>query len=159
MRWTPSQGAHAWSPGPQVWSCPLPNVSRTPTCCGGTAAQPADNASTSANPERRFMVTSLREWMLRLRFLPLRPHVRGEDPLPEADRGRGHLDQLVLVDELERLLERQLAEGDEPHCFVRAGCAHVRQLLFAGHVDVHIGVPRVLADAHSLVDARAGADE
>src|SRR2546425_6054425 len=73
MRWTPSQGAHAWSPGAHVSSCTLPNVSRTPTCCGGTAAQPADKARTSANPRKRFTFTSIesgRLYPVRLRFPP-----------------------------------------------------------------------------------------
>ena len=42
-------------------------------------------------------------------FADLRPHVRREDPLAQPDARRRHLHQLVVVDELDRLLEAELA--------------------------------------------------
>jgi len=43
------------------------------------------------------------------------------------------LHEIVFLDGLKRLLERQLAVGHEAERFVGARCAHVRQLLFLGY--------------------------
>ena len=51
-------------------------------------------------------------------LLTFRPHVRREDPLPQPDARRRHLHQLVVVDELDRLLEAELARRNEPDRFV-----------------------------------------
>ena len=65
---------------------------------------------------------------------------------------RRHLDELVVVDELDGLLEAHLARRDEANGLVGRRRAHVRLLLFLGDVDVEVVRPRVLADDHALVD-------
>src|SRR5207247_2268348 len=79
--------------------------------------------------------------------------------LAQADRVGRHLDQLVLVDPLEAVLEAHGAVGHEAHRLVVARGAHVAELLLAADVHVEVGVARVLAHHHALVDGRAGGDE
>src|SRR5436190_8793364 len=86
-------------------------------------------------------------------------HVRGEDALAEAQRAWSDLQQLVLANPFESLLERQLAGRQEMNTFLRGGGAHVGELLLADDVDVDVFFPRVLAQNHALVHARAGLDE
>src|SRR3954451_16139107 len=79
--------------------------------------------------------------------------------LPHPDRMRCDLDALVLANELQRLVERELAGGHEPHQDVRGGGAHVGQVLLLHRVDVQILLAGVLAHDHALVDVLAGLDE
>ena len=62
----------------------------------------------------------------------------GENPLPQADAGRRHFHQLVVVDELDRLLEAEPARRNQPDGFVGARGAHVGLLLLLRDVDVHV---------------------
>ena len=52
-----------------------------------------------------------------------------ERELAQPDRRRGHLDALVGAQELERLVERQLALGHQPDELVGGRGAHVGQVL------------------------------
>ena len=62
-------------------------------------------------------------------------------------------------DELERLLQVELAVGGQADGLVRGRGPHVGELLLLRDVDVHVVGAGVLADDHALVDRRAGADE
>jgi hypothetical protein len=66
---------------------------------------------------------------------PARAERAPELALPDADRVRRDLDQLVVVDPGERVLEAHLAVRDQTHGLVVARRAHVRELLLAA--DVH----------------------
>src|SRR5690554_2314753 len=82
-----------------------------------------------------------------------------EHDLADAhDLGR-HLDALVLARELERLLEREPARGDEVLEGVRGRSPHIRELLLLRDVDVHVLAARVLADDLALVHLGGGLDE
>ena len=59
--------------------------------------------------------------------------------LAQPDVLRRHLDELVVVDQLDRLLEAELARRDQADRFVGGRGAHVRLLLFLRDVDVHVG--------------------
>src|SRR4051812_24740238 len=83
----------------------------------------------------------------------------GEHDLAHAHRMRRDLDALVLADELQRLVERELAGRDQPDEDVGGGGAHVGQLLLLDRVDVEVLLARVLAHDHALVDLLAGLDE
>src|SRR3972149_801659 len=74
-----------------------------------------------------------------------------EDLFPDPDRGRGHLDQLVLVDELDRLLHQHRPGRDQPERLVGPRRPDVRELLLLGRVHVHVHRAGVLADHHPLV--------
>src|SRR6185369_8262167 len=77
----------------------------------------------------------------------------------QADRLGCYFNQFVVVDELQGLLQCQHARRGELDGVVRAGGAHVGELLpFAG-VDVQVVVLGVLADDHATVDLDSGADE
>ena len=81
-----------------------------------------------------------------------------EHDLPQADlRGRD-LDQLVLLDELQRLLQRQPPRGTQQDVAVVAAGPHVAELLLLRRIDVHVLVAAVLADDHALVDHVVVAD-
>ena len=70
--------------------------------------------------------------------------------------GGRHLDQLVVVDELERLLQVQHAVRRQADRVVGGRGAHVGQLLRLGDVHVHVRGPGVLAHDHALVDRTPG---
>src|SRR5690606_22719616 len=82
-----------------------------------------------------------------------------EDDLADADGLRGHLDALVVVRELERLLEREAARRDEVLEGVRRRGAHVRQLLLLRDVDVHVVPAGALPDDLALVDEGGRLDD
>ena len=73
--------------------------------------------------------------------------------------GRRDLDALVLAQELERLVERELPVRHEPHEHLGRRGADVGQVLLLDRVDVEVLGARVLADDHALVDLLAGPDE
>src|SRR5690606_18579764 len=79
----------------------------------------------------------------------------GAQLLAQADRLWRHLDQLVVVNELQRLLERELDGRDQPLVLVLAGRAEVGQLLAAQCVDRQVVVLGVDADDLALVDLLA----
>ncbi len=66
----------------------------------------------------------------------LRTLVRAQHTLAQADRLRRHFHQFIVGNEFKRLLERKLFDGHEPHRFVGARGAHVRQLLLLDDVDI-----------------------
>jgi hypothetical protein len=72
--------------------------------------------------------------------------------LPDPNVKRGHLDALVLADELERLLEREISRRDQANELVTGRRPHVRELLLLRRVDVHVFRTRVLPDDHPFVD-------
>ena len=82
-----------------------------------------------------------------------------EHDLAQPHRVRGDLDALVGAQQLERLVERELAVGDQAHEHLGGRGADVREVLLARGVDVEVVGARVLADDHALVDLLAGADE
>jgi len=72
---------------------------------------------------------------------------------------RRHLQELVLSQEVEGLLEAQLAGGRQPHGDVRRRRSDVGLLLLATHVDADVTGPFLDADDHPLVDRLARLDE
>src|SRR3954447_10390674 len=89
----------------------------------------------------------------------LEPVARRQHDLAQSQDVRGHLDALVLADELQGLVEREPVVRHELDGVVGARGAHVRLLLLAHGVHVEVLGPRVLADHHALVDLLARADE
>src|SRR5438876_7165906 len=82
-----------------------------------------------------------------------------EQALAQADRGGRDLDQLVVRDELDRILERQLDGRGEEDRIVLAGGADVGELLGPDGVDHQVVLATVDPDDHALVDLLAGGDE
>src|SRR5690606_5563607 len=76
---------------------------------------------------------------------PLAVHF-GAQLLAQADRLRRDLDQLVVVDELQRLLERELDRRHQALVVVLAGGTEVGQLLAPQRVDGEVVVLAVDAD-------------
>src|SRR6266581_2547724 len=68
-------------------------------------------------------------------------------------------DLLVVVDPLEALFERQEARWRQLDRNVRAGGAHVGQVLLAADLHDHVALARVLADHLAAVDLVAGPEE
>src|SRR5690606_26498535 len=89
---------------------------------------------------------------------PLAVHL-GAQLLAQADLLRRDLDQLVVVDELQRLLQRQLHRRDQSLVVVLTGGPEVGQLLAAQRVDGQVVVLAVDADDLALVDFLARLDE
>src|SRR5262245_33873331 len=92
-------------------------------------------------------------------LLALGPHVGGEDLLAQPERRRGHFNEFIVVDELDRLLEAHPPRWNEPDGLIGGRGAHVRLLLFLRDVDVHVARPRVLANDHALVYVDRRVDE
>src|SRR5438874_5623478 len=86
-------------------------------------------------------------------------HIVVENRLAESDRLRRHFDELVVVDELERVLERELARRREYELLVRGGGPDVRELLDLVRIDDEIIVTRVDAHDHAAVDLHVRPDE
>src|SRR5206468_9712713 len=82
----------------------------------------------------------------------LRSLVGSKSLLAHSYRRGSHFDKFVFADELEGLLERQLAKGHKAHRVVCRRSAHVCQFLFLYHVYVQIYVARVFTDDHPFVD-------
>src|SRR5690606_8389132 len=87
------------------------------------------------------------------------PLVLAQQFLPQADARRRDLDELVVVDELERLLEREADRRRQQDVLVVRGGADVRQVLLARGIHRQVVSPAVYADDHPFVDLVAGADE
>src|SRR5260221_11946289 len=73
-----------------------------------------------------------------------------KNSLPQPDAPRRDLDQLVVVDELDRLLETDPARRYQADRLVGRRGAPVRLTLFLPHVDVHVARRGVLAEEHAL---------
>src|SRR6202165_5830552 len=84
---------------------------------------------------------------------------RAQHALSHPDALGRHLDQLVVLDEVEALLERHLAGRNQLHGGVLGGRPHVGLLLLLGGVDVDVPAAPVEPDDHAFVDLRPGADE
>src|ERR1700724_46793 len=82
-----------------------------------------------------------------------------ENPLAQPDALRSHLDELVVFDEVEGLLERELTRRHELDCCVLSAAADVGLLLLLGDVDRDVTAATVEAHDHPLVDGGAGTDE
>ena len=82
-----------------------------------------------------------------------------EDRLADAQVLGRDLKQLVVGEELEALLQAHLLGRDKAQRVVRAGSAHVRELLLLAHVDRDVLLLGGLTDDHTLVHVDARADE
>src|SRR5918992_4589609 len=82
-----------------------------------------------------------------------------EMALAQADRLRRDLGELVVADELDRVLERELDRRREQDRLVLARGADIGELLGADRVDHEVVVAAVDADDHALVYRLAGVDE
>ena len=87
------------------------------------------------------------------------PEAGIQDLLSKAEVMRGDLEELVGVDELDRLLEAHEPGRDEAESFVCAGGAGVGQMLGLADVDIDVDGLAALTDDHSCVDFFAGSDE
>src|SRR5690606_13379225 len=85
---------------------------------------------------------------------PLAVHL-GAQLLAQADLPGRDLDQFVVVDELQRLLERDLDRRHQALVVVLAGSAEVGQLLGAQGVDREVVVLAVDADDLAFLDLLA----
>src|ERR1700744_2577133 len=77
----------------------------------------------------------------------------------QPDRLRRDFDELVVVDELDRVFERHLDRRHETHGFIGARGAHVGQLLALDRIHDEIVVAAVDADDHAFVQRIAGHHE
>src|SRR5688572_545350 len=84
---------------------------------------------------------------------------RAENLLPQSDRFRSDLDQLILIDEFNRQLQIQHFRWYQPNCLIRRRSAHVGQLLLANDIHGKVGVLRVFANDHPLVNIGSRHDE
>src|SRR5437879_13762289 len=82
-----------------------------------------------------------------------------EYPRARAEGYWRHLDQLIGLDEIERLLEAQFDRRREPHGDIRGGRADVALLLLFGDVEGHVLGARVHADDHAFVHSGLRLDE
>src|SRR5690606_22169749 len=93
------------------------------------------------------------------RTLAAPPLVLAQQLLPQADARRRDLDELVVVDELERLLEREADRRRQQEVLVRARRADIRELLALRRIHGQVVPAAVDADDHPFVDLVAVADE
>src|SRR5579884_1856526 len=82
-----------------------------------------------------------------------------EVELPQANRFRRHLDQLIFLDVFEGQLQRQLSRRLEDDALVGRGRADIGQLLLPADIHRQVVVSAVLANDLTLVHRLAGADE
>src|SRR5438874_7919134 len=85
--------------------------------------------------------------------------VRVEHAFAHAKGNRRDLDQLVRLDEVERLLEAQLDRRREPHRDIRGRRTHVALFLFLGDVECHVFRSRIDTDDHAFVYRHLRFDE
>ena len=81
-----------------------------------------------------------------------------EEFLAHADREGRDLDQLVVIDEFERLFQREADWRRQNDVFVRAGCADIGELLGFERIHDQVIAARVDADDHAFVDLFTVAD-
>src|SRR5258707_13507516 len=65
----------------------------------------------------------------------------GEDALAEAERLRGDLEELVIREELDRVVERQRADPVELRRDIAVAAPHVREGLLLADVDLGVAPP------------------
>src|SRR5699024_7974799 len=82
-----------------------------------------------------------------------------EDDLSDPYGAGGDLHAFVLSSKLQRFLQRKLQGRGELFERVLRCCAHVREFLLPGNVDVHVIATRVLTDDLPFVHLRGGVDE
>src|SRR5438309_10968483 len=82
-----------------------------------------------------------------------------EKALADAVGLRRDLEQLVVREELDRVVERELADAVELRGDVRVAAPHVRQVLLADDVHLEVALADVLADDHALVHLDTGIEE
>src|SRR5260221_981254 len=82
-----------------------------------------------------------------------------EYSLAHPESHRRDFDQLVGLDEVQRLFEAEFDRGREPHGDIRRRRAGVALLLFFGDVERHVFRARVHAHDHALIDLRLRLDE
>ena len=68
-----------------------------------------------------------------------------------ADCVRGHFNELVVLDVIDRLFQSEAARRGQNNVLIRAGSAHIGQLLPFGHVDNQVIFTAVLADDHPFI--------
>src|SRR5690606_27204536 len=85
--------------------------------------------------------------------------VLAQEFLAQPNALRRDLDELVVVDELERLLEREANRRREQDVLVVGRRTDVRQMLFLRRVDRQVVAAAVDADDHAFVDLVARTDE
>src|SRR5699024_11149599 len=82
-----------------------------------------------------------------------------EDDLSDPYGAGGDLHAFVLSSKLQRFLQRKLQGRGELFDRVRRWCAHVREFLLPGNVDVHVIATRVLTVDLPFLPLRGGVDE
>src|SRR5208282_5838502 len=87
------------------------------------------------------------------------PERRLEDAVAQPHRLGRDLEQLFLVDPLQRRVQRRNARRRQPNRFVVARRTHVAEFFFTAHVDGQVYLTGIFADDHPLVNRLAGSDE
>src|SRR5947207_418145 len=82
-----------------------------------------------------------------------------ENALADAVSLRRDLEELVVGEELDRIVERELANPVELRGDVRVAAPHVREVLLAHDVHLEVALADVLADDHALVHLDPGIEE
>src|SRR5439155_319475 len=83
----------------------------------------------------------------------------GEEALADAERLRRDLEELVVGEEFDRVVERELAYPVELHRDIRRAAPHVGEVLLADHVYLEVALADVLSHDHALVDLDAGVEK
>ena len=83
----------------------------------------------------------------------------GQDALTQANALRCDLHEFVVVDEFQRLFQRQVDRRRKTQRLVRAGSTHIGHVLFLAHVDHDVLALRRLSDDHPLVHRHTGTHE
>src|SRR3989454_12394395 len=82
--------------------------------------------------------------------------VRQKMALADTDRLGRDLGQLVVGNEFDRILQRELDRWRQCDCLVLARSANIGKLLALDRIDDEIVVPAMDADDHALVELVAG---
>src|SRR2546421_8313058 len=133
-----AQGAFGAAASPSLEAAGAPSLARTPPKAPGARSSGRDGALAA----RRALAVLLLQ-----------------KALADADGGGRDLDQLVIGDELDRVLQRQLDGWRQQDRVVLAGGADVGELLGLGRVHHQVVVAAVDPDNHALVELLAGRDE
>ena len=68
-------------------------------------------------------------------------------------------DELVVLDEIDRLFQSEGARWSQDDVFIAACCADVSELFALGHVDDEVVITAVFSCDHAFVDFIPRADE